>query len=111
MSKKASSITSTNSDSNALNGFKKRQCHLICKWLPFSSFHHQFLERPQIPQERYGWDFLPQIEGTTGNEIGVSIWLPTFRSLGGVDHRATNVQATIRGHMPLAKASVLEEQL
>src|SRR6516164_7979882 len=44
MSKKASSITSTNSDSNALNGFKKRQCHLICKWLPFSSFHHQFLE-------------------------------------------------------------------
>ena len=44
MSKQASSITSTNSDSNALNGFKKRQCHLICKWLPFSSFHHQFLE-------------------------------------------------------------------
>src|SRR5215471_10183485 len=45
MSKKASSITSRNSDSNALNGLKKRQSHLICNWLPLSSFHHQFLER------------------------------------------------------------------
>src|SRR5215469_5776699 len=44
MSKKASSITSRNSDSNALNGLKKRQSHLICNWLPLSSFHHQFLE-------------------------------------------------------------------
>src|SRR5215469_5269762 len=45
MSKKASSITSRNSDSNALNGLKKRQSHLICNWLPLSSFHHQFLDR------------------------------------------------------------------
>src|SRR5215471_10741787 len=45
MSKKASSITSRNSDSNALNGLKKRQSHLICNWLLLSSFHHQFLER------------------------------------------------------------------
>src|SRR6516164_5777645 len=44
MSKKASSITSRNSDSNALNGLKKRPSHLICNWLPLSSFHHQFLE-------------------------------------------------------------------
>ena len=41
---KGISITSRNSDSNALNGFKKRQTHLICNWLPLSSFHHQFLE-------------------------------------------------------------------
>jgi hypothetical protein len=67
---------------------------------------------PQIPQERYGWDFLPQIQAPRGNEIGVSIRLPAFRSLGGVEHRATTVQATIRGHMlPLTKARVLEEQL
>ena len=66
---------------------------------------------PQIPQETCGWDFLPQIQGARGNEIGVSIRLPAFRSLGGVEHRATTVQATIRGHIPLTKARVLEEQL
>src|SRR5215468_2992708 len=48
MSKKASSITSRNSDSNALNGLKKRQSHLICNWLPLSSFHHQFLESTSL---------------------------------------------------------------
>ena len=48
MSKKASSITSRNSDSNALNGLEKRQSHLICNWLPLSSFHHQFLRREPV---------------------------------------------------------------
>jgi hypothetical protein len=51
------------------------------------------------------------MEGARGNEIGVSIWLPAFRSLGGIEHRAATVQATIRGHIPLSKAHVLEEQL
>ena len=66
---------------------------------------------PQISQETYGWHFLPQIEGARGNEIGVSIRLPAFGSLGGAERRATTVQATVRGHMPLAKARVLGEQL
>lgn len=82
-----------------------------CRAVRTPSLKYELVAWPQIAQERYGWDFLPQIEGATGNEISVSIWLPAFRSLGGVEHRATTVQATIRGHMPLAKASVLEEQL
>src|SRR6516162_3117582 len=54
MSKKASSITSRNSASNALNGLKKRQSHLICNWLPLSSFHHQFLERSLFSRNEPG---------------------------------------------------------
>jgi hypothetical protein len=82
-----------------------------CRAVRTPSLKDELVAWPQIPQETYGWDFLPQIEGARGNEIGVSIRLPAFRSLGGAERRATTVQATIRGHMPLAKARVLEEQL
>jgi hypothetical protein len=82
-----------------------------CRAVRTPSLKDELVAWPQIPQERYGWDFLPQIERARGNEIGVSIRLPAFRSLGGVERRATTVQATIRGHMPLTKARVLEEQL
>jgi hypothetical protein len=82
-----------------------------CRAVRIPSLKDELVAWPEIPQQTYGWDFLPQIEGARGNEIGVSIRLPAFRSLGGVEHRATTVQATIRGHMPLAKARVLEEQL
>jgi len=82
-----------------------------CRAVRTPSLKDELVAWPQIPQERYGWDFLPQMEGARGNEIGVSIWLPAFRSLGGIEHRAATVHATIRGHMPLSKAHVLEEQL
>jgi len=82
-----------------------------CRAVRTPSLKDELAAWPQIPQERYGWDFLPRIEGARGNEIGVSIWLPAFRSIDGVERRATTVQATIRGHIPLTKARVLEEQL
>src|SRR5438132_7803229 len=68
MSKKASSITSRNSDSNALNGLKKRQSHLICNWLPLNSFHHQFLgssrSAPGIQTPNPNSELTPSIPGT-----------------------------------------------
>ena len=82
-----------------------------CRAVRTPSLKNDLLAWPEISQQTYGWDFLPQAEGTRGNEIAVSIRLPAFRSLGGVECRATTVQATIRGHMPLTKARVLEEQL
>lgn len=82
-----------------------------CRAVRIPSLKDELVAWPQIPQETYGWIFLPQIEGARGNEIGVSIRLPAFRSLGGVERRATTVQAKIRGYMPLTKARVLEEQL
>ena len=82
-----------------------------CRAVRTPSLKDELVAWPEIPQQTYGWDFLPQNEGARGNEIGVSIRLPAFRSLGGVERRATTVQATIRGHMPLTKARVLEEQL
>ena len=82
-----------------------------CRAVRIPSLKDELVAWPEIPQQTYGWGFLPQIEGARGNEIGVSIRLPAFRSLSGVERRATTVQATIRGHMPLAKARVLEEQL
>jgi hypothetical protein len=82
-----------------------------CRAVRIPSLKDELVAWPEIPQQTYGWDFLPQNEGARGNEIGVSIRLPAFRSLSGVERRATTVQATIRGHMPLAKARVLEEQL
>jgi hypothetical protein len=88
-----------------------REFIISCRAVRTPSLKDELAAWPQIPQERYGWDFLPQMEGARGNEIGVSIWLPAFRSLGGIEHRATTVHATIRGHMPLTKARVLEEQL
>jgi hypothetical protein len=66
---------------------------------------------PQVPQDRYGWEFVPANEELRGNEVAVSIRLPAFRSLSGVYNRATTVHVTIRGNMPLAKTRLLEEQL
>src|SRR6516165_4919735 len=75
MSKKASSITSRNSDSNALNGLKKRQNHLICNWLPLSSFHHQFLESHKDSLLRN-----PLLETTPGPlAVGFLGLIPEFR--------------------------------
>ena len=82
-----------------------------CRAVRTPSLKDELVAWPEIPQQTYGWDFLAQNEGARGNEIGVSIRLPAFRSLGGAECRATTVQATIRGHLPLAKAHVLEEQL
>jgi len=82
-----------------------------CRAVRTPSLKDELAAWPQIPQGRYGWDFLPQMEETRGNEIGVSIWLPAFRSLDGIEREATTVHATIRGHMPLTKARVLEDQL
>jgi hypothetical protein len=82
-----------------------------CRAVRTPSLKNELMAWPEIPQERFGWELLPQTEGTRGNEIRVSIRLPAFRSLNGAEHRATTVHATIRGHMPLAKARVLEEQL
>jgi len=82
-----------------------------CRVVRTPSLKNELVAWPEIPQQTYGWDFLPQTEGARGNEIAVSIRFPAFRSLDGVEYRATTVQATIRGHMPLTKARVLEEQL
>jgi hypothetical protein len=88
-----------------------REFMTSCRVVRTPSLKEELVAWPQIPQERYGWDFSTQIQVARGNEIGVSIRLPTFRALGGIEHRATTVYATIRGHMPLTKARVLEEQL
>jgi hypothetical protein len=88
-----------------------RKFIISCRPVRTPSLKDELVAWPQIPQERYGWNFLPHMEGARGNEISVSIWLPAFRSLGGIEHRAATVQATIRGHIPLTKARVLEEQL
>jgi hypothetical protein len=82
-----------------------------CRAVRLPSLKDELVAWPQIPQDAYGWHFLPLIEGARGNEIGVSIRLPAFCSLGGVQRRATNMQVKIRGHMPLTKARVLEKQL
>ena len=82
-----------------------------CRAVRTPSLKSELMAWPLIPQKRSGWEFLPKTKGSRGNEITVSIRLPAFRSLDGAEHRATTVDATIRGHMPLAKARVLEEQL
>ena len=76
-----------------------------CRAVRTPSLKDQVVAWPQIPQERYGWNFLPQIQGVRGNEMRASIRLPAFRSLGGVEHKATTAQAAIRGYMPLTKSS------
>jgi hypothetical protein len=82
-----------------------------CRAVRTPSLKDESVAWPQIPQDTYGWDFLPQTEGARGNEIAVSIRLPAFHSLDGAERSAATVQAKIRGHMPLAEARVLEEQL
>jgi hypothetical protein len=82
-----------------------------CRAVRTPSLKAELMAWPEFPQGRSGWELLPQTEESRGNEERVSIRLPAFRSLDGAEHMATTVHATIRGHMPLAKARVLEEQL
>jgi hypothetical protein len=82
-----------------------------CRAVRTPSLKAGLMAWPEFPQTRSGWKLLPQTKETRGNEVRASIQLPAFRSLGGVEYKATTVHTTIRGHMPLAKARLLEEQL
>ena len=82
-----------------------------CRAISTPSLKDEVVAWPQVPQDRYGWEFVPADGELRGNEVAVSLRLPTFQSLSGVHNRAKTVHLTIRGNMPLAKTCLLEEQL
>jgi hypothetical protein len=84
-----------------------------CRVVRTPSLKPDLMAWPEIPQvmaDWAGWEMLPA-EQTRANEISVTIRLPAFRSVNRLEYKVTAVRATIRGHMPLAKAHLLDKQL